>query len=149
MITVLTALHEPLVALGVKAAITEAADIALSPNVSDAIELAEALADNSPDVVLVDSAFHVEDPKLLPRIVAERPNCKPLVMVDHSDQECTLRAMLQDQSDFRLSPEAIGRLRECCLVALKSAARGCIAKSSPPERLLEATSLSMDKILSL
>ncbi len=46
--------------------------------------------------------------------------------------------MLSRTNAVKLTPEAYGRLNECCLLALRSSARGCAPKVGDPERLLAA-----------
>jgi len=59
-------------------------------------------------------------------------------MVDHTDDECTLRSLLAGPKDRWPDKDTLDNLRECCLLAFRESARGCLPKASDPQRLLDA-----------
>ena len=126
MTRVLIALRDPLVQLGVRAALEQAGDLTVVGGVARADDIDPAITRHEPDVVLVDAQFNRADPTLVPRLVTLRPQTHVVVMVDHGDDECILRSLALNRREWRLAPDALSRLNECCLVALRSAARGCI-----------------------
>jgi DNA-binding NarL/FixJ family response regulator len=101
-------------------------------------ELFEAVEGHRPDVVLMDVAFQRERQDIIPALLERRPELSVLVMVDHDDDECALRAALTRPEPVRFSEEALDHLGECCLVTLRSQGRGCVPRGSDPERLLGA-----------
>ncbi|MGQ9525861.1 MAG: LuxR C-terminal-related transcriptional regulator [Armatimonadota bacterium] len=138
-IRIALALAQPLLQLGVKTALQAEPDFAVVSSVSSPDEVDRAVADSKPRVLVIDAKFRRGDGgDLLLRLAERHPNCASLVMVDHSDEECTVRRLLSSQEGPPLTADAVAQLKECCLVAFQSSARGCIAKSAPPERLVEA-----------
>jgi DNA-binding NarL/FixJ family response regulator len=136
MTRVLIALRDPLVQLGVRAALEQAGDLSVVGGVARAEDVLSAIARHAPGVVLVDAQFNRADPTLVQRIVTAHPEAHVVVMVDHGEDECILRSLALSRRDWRLAPDALSRLNECCLVALRSAARGCIPKSAAVERVV-------------
>ncbi len=138
MTSVLIALDEPFVQMGVRVTIenTEGFEVAGVAEAAD--QIVPTVAELAPDILILDSHFQQVDDKLLPRLVSDHPECKILVMVDHTDEGCTLRALLAGPREHWLEEDAIKTIQECCLLALRESARGCLPKGSTPERLIAA-----------
>ena len=96
MIDVLIALEEPLLQMGARAALEGAGDCRIVGTVSSGEEAEEAARSLGPDVVLMDVQFQKADRDLIPRMVARDSELKVLVLVEHSDEECSVRALLAD-----------------------------------------------------
>jgi len=138
-IRIALALGQPLLMLGVRTVLAAEPDFAVLTAVSSPDEVEPAVAQLRPKVLIIDAKFRLSrDGDLLSRLAEQHPDCAVLVMVDHSDEECTVRRLLSGPPSFPLTDDAVARLKECCLVAFRSSARGCIAKSAPPERLVDA-----------
>ena len=129
MIDVLIALEEQLMRLGVKAALEEAGDCRV---------IEGAVEELAPQVLLLDAQFQKRDRQLIPRMVTTYPDLKVLVFVEHSDEECSVRSLLADPQGARFSEDALEHLDECCLTSLRSAAKGCVARTADPARLIHA-----------
>ena len=86
----------------------------------------------------MDSDFQRAEPQLVEAIRDAHPPIGVIVMVNHSDDECVIRSMLADPSGPQFSDDAISKLSECCLMALRSSARGCVPKVAEPDRLIHA-----------
>ena len=71
-------------------------------------------------------------------MVTTYPDLKVLVFVEHSDEECSVRSLLADPQGARFSEDALEHLDECCLTSLRSAAKGCVARTADPARLIHA-----------
>jgi len=138
MIDVLIALEEPLLQMGARAALEGAGDCRVVGSAACREEVAEAAHSLKPDVLLLDVQFQKEDRELIPRLVERDPELKVLVLVEHSDEECSVRALLADPKAARFSEDALEHLDECCLTSLRSSARGCVARTSDPEKLVHA-----------
>jgi DNA-binding NarL/FixJ family response regulator len=137
-VKVLLALEQPLLSLGVKSVLASDSKFEVVGEVNSPGDVKAAVSIRRPDMLLLDARFTALNRDMLPAIAKEYPECRVVVMVDHTDEECTVRRLLANPGGFRLSEDALEKLKECCLVAFRSSARGCIAKSAPPERLLEA-----------
>jgi len=138
MIDVVVALEEAFLRLGIKAALDEAEDCAVVGTVGALEEVDDEVRRRGPEVLILDVEFQKTDRQIIPRLVGEHPGLKVLVLVDHSDEECSLRALLADPQAARFSEDALEHLDECCLTSLRSSARGCVARTSDPARLLQA-----------
>jgi DNA-binding NarL/FixJ family response regulator len=138
MTTVLIAVEEPLVQIGIRVTIEESPDFEAAGIVSEGTEVPAAVADLQPDILLLDSHFQQRDDRLVPQITGDHPECKLLVLVDHTDDACTLRYLLSVQGEHRPTEDALKAMKECCLLALRQSARGCLPKQSGPDRLLTA-----------
>jgi DNA-binding NarL/FixJ family response regulator len=138
MIEVVIAMEEHLLRLGAKAVLEEAEDCTVVGVVSDREAIGEEIRRKNPTVLLMDSEFQKEDRQIIPRLVEEHPNLKVLVFVEHTDEECSIRALLADPKAAGFSEEALEHLDECCLTSLRSSARGCVPRGSQPEHLLHA-----------
>lgn len=137
-IRVLVALGVPFLRAGVRALIEAEADIEVVGEVAVAEEVLTEMRRLGPDIVLVDTDFQRAAPGFVAALNAARPEAGIVVLVNHADEDCVIRSMLADPSAPRFSPEAVERLSECCLMALRSSARGCVPKVADPERLLSA-----------
>lgn len=138
-IRIALALGQPLLMLGVRTALESVPGFTVVSTVSSSEAVEPAVSESKPRVLVIDSKFRASrNGDLLPRLAERHPECAALVMVDHSDEECTVRRLLSDPAGLLLTDDAVARLKECCLVAFRSSARGCIAKSAPPERLVDA-----------
>jgi DNA-binding NarL/FixJ family response regulator len=71
-------------------------------------------------------------------VLTAHPECQMLVLVDHTDTECTVRRVLSGPRDHWPDRAAIDNLRECCLLAFRESARGSLPKASEPDRLVSA-----------
>jgi DNA-binding NarL/FixJ family response regulator len=136
--SVLIALSEPFVRIGVQVTLDAEEDFAVVGHVDDLPEIVAVVGDRRPDVLILDTHFQREDPRLMQAILKVHPECHVLVLVDHTDAECTVRRLLSGPRSRWPDREAIDNLRECCLVAFRESARGCLPKASPPERLVSA-----------
>jgi len=138
MIDVVVALEEPLLRLGTKAALDEAEDCEVTGSVGSLGEVEDAVRRLEPRVLIMDAQFQKADRGMIPRLVSDHPDLKVLVVVEHSDEECSVRALLADPQAARFSEDALAHLDECCLTSLRSAARGCVARTAEPDRLVHA-----------
>jgi len=138
-VSIVVALEQPLLALGVSTALQACPDCRLVAILNDPSQVEHCVARCRPDILIVDARFRGRpDGELLSRVAAVHPECRTIVMVDHTDEECTVRSLLSGSRQFRLSDDAVNQLRECCLTALRASAWGCVPKSSVPETLVEA-----------
>jgi len=138
MTSVLIALEEPFVQMGVRVTIenTEGFEVV---GVAEAVDQVEStVTELAPDILILDSHFQQVDDKLVPQLTSNHPECKILVMVDHTDEGCTLRSLLAGPRQHWLEDDALKTIQECCLLALRESARGCLPKGSTPERLIAA-----------
>jgi two-component system response regulator DevR len=138
MTSVLLALEEPLVGIGARVTIEETSDFTVIGDVAELDAVRGAVAELGPDILLLDSRFQQRDTDLVPELVGARPDLKVIVMVDHTDEGCTLRSLLSGPREHWPAEGALKTMKECCLLALREAARGCIPKASPPDRLVSA-----------
>lgn len=137
-IRVLIALAVPFLRTGVRKVLDEAEDMQVVDEVSEIAQILPAVEQHGPDIVVVDSDFHRAELQLVEAIREARPTIGVIVMVNHSDDECVIRSMLADPSGPQFSDDAISKLSECCLMALRSSARGCVPKVAEPDRLVRA-----------
>lgn len=138
MIDTLVALQAPLLRLGIRAALEGADDCRVVGEVATRDAVLPAVRRLRPDLVILDTDFQREEPSLIGRISRAHPGCAVLVMVNHSDEECVVRSLVGQPDGVSLSDEALGRLDECCLLALRHSARGCVPKVASADRLLGA-----------
>ena len=85
MIEVVVALEEHLLRLGTKAALDEAEDCTVVGMVDRVEGIEEEVRRTSPKVLIMDAEFQREDRQVIPRMVAEHPELKVLVVVEHSE----------------------------------------------------------------
>jgi DNA-binding NarL/FixJ family response regulator len=135
---VLIALAVPFFRAGVRQVLEEQDDLEVIGEAAVLEDVLPAVDRLEPDVVIVDTDFQRAHPGLIESIRDTWPSVGVLVMVNHSDDECVIRSMLADPSGPQFSDDALTRLSECCLMALRSSARGCVPKVAEPDRLVRA-----------
>ena len=135
---ILIALAVPFFRAGVRKILEEQDDLEIVGEVSVLEDVLPAVDRLEPDVAIVDTDFQRADSGFIESIKEARPSTGVLVMVNHSDEECVIRSMLADPSGPQFSDDALTRLSECCLMALRSSARGCVPKVAEPDRLVRA-----------
>lgn len=138
MTTVLIAVAEPLVRIGLRIVLDGAPDFTVAGEVGDVAGISDLTASAQPDILVLDSQFQQRSETLMSEISQASPSCRVIVMVDHSDESCTLRSLLTESREHRPADEALRIMQECCLLALRESAHGCLPKSSSPEALLTA-----------
>jgi DNA-binding NarL/FixJ family response regulator len=141
--TVLVALAQPLIRIGVRVTVDEAPDFEVVGEIDDVGGVEPAVASLKPDILLLDSWFQQRAEHLVPGIVQDYPSVRVLIMVDHTDQSCTLRSLLSGPREHRPTDEALKVMKECCLLALRESAQGCLPKASTPEVLLTSLRSAM------
>lgn len=134
MTRVLIALSEPIVELGLQCIVDAADDMEVVGTLSSAEGLRQRAAEIRADVVVVDVVFRRADPDLVPDL--STGGARVLVFVDHSAEECSLRAALAEDGRAGLSEEALATLDECCLMSLRHTASGCLARGATPDAVL-------------
>ncbi|MCK5489929.1 MAG: response regulator transcription factor [Gemmatimonadetes bacterium] len=137
-IRIMVAVELPLIRAGVKSLIDLQDDlevVATIERLEDVLPECERL---EPDLVILDTNFHRRKLTLIDEIHATVKDTGVLVLVNHSDEECVIRSMLANPESVKLSSAALDQLNECCLLALRSSARGCVPKTSGEDRLLSA-----------
>ncbi len=135
---ILIALAIPFFRAGVRKILEEQDDLEVVGEVSAMEEVLPAVLRLEPDVAIVDTDFQRAESGFIESIRDARPSTGVLVMVNHSDEDCVIRAMLANPSGPQFSDDALTRLSECCLMALRSSARGCVPKVAEPDRLVRA-----------
>ncbi|HSG09896.1 MAG TPA: response regulator transcription factor [Longimicrobiales bacterium] len=125
-IRVLIAVEDPVAAAGLHAILS-------LPGQIECLDLPRALDDlrglvaaDPPDVLLMDVELRRRDPQLIPDLVGTFSGLRILVYVNHSPEDCALRHMLELGGRARLSPGAVARLDDCCLMSLRQRAHGCL-----------------------
>lgn len=134
MTRVLIALAEPIMAAGLKHIVDETDEFEVVDVLLSGEGLRERVVETAAEVVVVDVLFRRSDPTLVPELSAT--GSRVLVLVDHSAEECALRAALGEDGRAGLSDEALATLDECCLMSLRRSASGCLARGSTPENVL-------------
>ena len=137
-IRVLIALAVPFLRAGVRQTILEQGDMRVVGEVSDLEQVIPSVVELEPDIVILDTDFQRQVPGFVQQVHDCRPSTGVLVMVNHSDEECVIRSMLADPKGPQFSDDAVAKLSECCLMALRSSARGCVPKVADPERLIRS-----------
>jgi DNA-binding NarL/FixJ family response regulator len=135
---IMVAVELPLIRAGVQALVDRQDDlevVATLERLEDVLPECERLR---PDMVILDTNLHRRHLTLIDEIHSRVPSAGVLVLVNHSDEECVIRAMLSNPDSVKLSGAALDQLNECCLLALRSSARGCVPKTSSEDRLLSA-----------
>jgi DNA-binding NarL/FixJ family response regulator len=138
MTSVLIALQEPFLRIGVETTLAESDDFEVAGQAEDAAAVAPAVDRLQPDVLILDEHFRRADQSLLPGLAETHPDCRVIVMVDHTDERCTLRSLLMGPREQWPDDNVLKQVQECCLLALRESARGCVPKASPPDRLVSA-----------
>jgi len=135
---ILVAVELPLIRAGVVSLIDGQDDLHVEGTVDRLEDVLPACGRLRPDLVILDTDYHRRDLSLIDRIHETVPGVDVLVLVNHSDEECVIRSMLARPDAVKLSGAALDQLNECCLLALRSSARGCVPKTSDENRLLGA-----------
>ena len=135
---IVAAVELPLIRKGVQALVNEQEDLEIIATIDRLEDVVPECERIKPDLVILDTDFHRRDPTLIDQIHAAVPGTGVLVLVNHSDEECIIRSMLSKPEGVKFSGAALDQLNECCLLALRSAARGCVPKTAGEDRLLSA-----------
>lgn len=138
LIRLVVAVELPILRAGVISLLESQADLQVEASVEKIEDLLPECRRLQPDLVLLDTNFHRRDLSLIDRIREAVPGGGVLVLVNHSDEECVIRSMLAQPDSVKLSRAALDQLNECCLLALRSSARGCVPKTSDLDRFLGA-----------
>lgn len=136
--SVLIALREPFVRIGVEHTLNNEPDFSVVAAVDNLDDIVPAVAQHRPDVLILDSHFQQRDEQLMASVIERHADCRVVVLVDHTDEECTVRKLLGGPKDRWPDRDTLSNLRECCLLAFRESAKGCLPKASDPERLLNA-----------
>ena len=129
-------MSNPLMRRGIVEAIDGADGLRVVSEIDCAENVLLAVASHEPDLLVLESDFRRRETSLLDRLARDFPTTAILVFVDHDFDECAVRAVVEGAEPFRLSNEAIERLDDCCMYALRAKAKGCIPQSAPPEEFL-------------
>ncbi len=135
---ILVAVELPFIRAGIESLIDAEKDLEVVETVDRMEDVLSETERIRPNLVILDTNFHRRDLTLIDRIHAAVPETGVLVLVNHSDEECVIRSMLSDPNAVKLSGAALDQLNECCLLALRSSARGCVPKTSDEDRLVSA-----------
>lgn len=138
MIDVFVAVGEPLLRRGVEAALRDAGDCRLVGTAAMRDEVEAAAATLGSAVLILGGELQQEDGGLISALLERNPGVRILLLVSHRDEECVLRSVLSRSQPLRLSREAAERLHDCCLLALRSQARGCVPRGATESRLVDA-----------
>jgi DNA-binding NarL/FixJ family response regulator len=134
VVDVVIAVQEPLVRGGLKAALDKSASTRVAAVVDTPEELESGLSRLGRAVVILDVRYRRADPELVPGIVRRHPDTGVLVMVAHNADECPVRDLLKAGNQTRLTPDALCKVDECCLMSLRNQAHGCLPReASGPE----------------
>jgi DNA-binding NarL/FixJ family response regulator len=137
-IRIMVAVELPLIRAGVQALVDRQGDLEVVATVERLEDVLPECERLRPDMVILDTNIHRRNLTLIDEIHAKWPSAGVLVLVNHSDEECVVRSMLSNPDSVKLSGAALDQLNECCLLALRSSARGCVPKTSSEDRLLSA-----------
>jgi DNA-binding NarL/FixJ family response regulator len=135
---IVVAVELPFIRAGVQSLIERQDDLEVVGTVERLEDVLPECERLEPDLLILDTNFHRRKLTLIDEIHATVPQSGVLVLVNHSDDECVIRSMLSKPEGVKLSGAALDRLNECCLLALRSSARGCVPKTSGEDRLLSA-----------
>ena len=138
MTSVLIALGEPFLRIGVEATLERSEDFEVAGQVEDVTGVRPAIEKLEPDVLILDEHFRRQDQRLILGLAKTHPDCPVVVMVDHTDEQCTLRSLLTGPRDHWPDDSVLKQVQECCILALRQSARGCVPKASTPDRLVSA-----------
>jgi DNA-binding NarL/FixJ family response regulator len=59
-------------------------------------------------------------------------------MVAHTAEQCAVRHVMDAADQARLSPDALCRVDECCLMSLRNQAHGCLPREAGAEEVVRA-----------
>ena len=134
----MVAVELPLIRAGVQSLIDLQDDLEVVATIEKFDDVIPECTRLQPDMVILDTNFHRRKLTLIDEIHTVVKDAGVLVLVNHSDEECVIRSMLANPDTVKLSSGALDKLNECCLLALRSSARGCVPKTSGEDRLLSA-----------
>ena len=137
-VRIVVAVELPLIRAGVQSLIDLEDDLEVVATIETFDGVIPECTRLQPDMVILDTNFHRRKLTLIDEIHAVVKGAGVLVLVNHSDEECVIRSMLANPDTVKLSSGALDQLNECCLLALRSSARGCVPKTSGEDRLLSA-----------
>jgi DNA-binding NarL/FixJ family response regulator len=137
-VRIAVAIELPLIRAGVQSLIDLEADLEVVATIDRLDDVIPECTRLQPDMVILDTNFHRLKLTLIDEIHEVVKDAGVLVLVNHSDEECVIRSMLAQPESVKLSSAALDQLNECCLLALRSSARGCVPKTSGEDRLLSA-----------
>ena len=136
--SVLIALREPFVRMGVEQTLKDQPEFTVLGHIDQIEGIVPGVAEHHPDVLILDSHFQQGDETLMATVMEKHGDCRVIVMVDHTDEECTVRKLLTGPKDRWPDRDTLSKLRECCLMAFRESAKGCLPKGTDPDRLLNA-----------
>lgn len=138
VVRILVAVKDPVAAIGLRTILSIPGEMDCLP-VPDVLDDVRGLvAQDPPDVLLLDVDLRRRDATLLPHLVDTYPDLRILVYVDHSPEDCALRHMLELGGRARLSSEALARLDDCCLTSLRQRAHGCLGTGGEAEMIVQS-----------
>lgn len=137
-IRVLVAVLDPVVGVGLRTILDQADCVTCLPLPDDVSDVRALVDADPPDVLLLDVELRRADAKLIGDITARHPECRVLVYVDHSPEDCAVQHMLELGGRARLSPEALQRLDDCCLTSLRQRASGCLGTGVTTEDVVRS-----------
>jgi len=138
MTAVFIASAEPLLGLGLRVTLEREPDFEVVGEVSTVEAVLPGVASCNPDLVLLDSQFQQRSDSLMRDVSTRHTSCKIVVLVDHTDESCTLRSLLAGPREHKPADDALRIMQECCLLALRESAHGCVPKASPPDEVITA-----------
>lgn len=138
MQNVVIAVEEPLVRLGLQAALDRSDATRVVAALEGVEDLERALTRFPKAVLILDVRFRRADPSLVPGIARDFPDAHVLVLVAHTAEECVVRHLLEVGGRTRLSQEAICKVDECCLTSLREQAHGCLPCEAEAEDVVRA-----------
>ncbi len=138
MLDVVIAVEEPLVRLGLQAALDRTDGVQVVEVMDDIEGLDDALRDFPDAVLVLDVRHRRADPRLIPRITQGHPDVRVLVYVAHTAEACVIRHLLAAGGRAQLSPEAVYLVDECCLTSLREQAHGCLPSEAGAEEVVRA-----------
>ncbi len=138
MLDVVIAVKEPLMRMGLEAALDDADTTRVTHVADDVADLEEGLSGFGRAVLILDVRYRQADPELVPRIVRTNPRVRVLVLVAHSAEECAVRHLAEAGDHVRLSYEAMCDVDECCLMSLRNQANGCLAREAEADEVVDA-----------
>jgi DNA-binding NarL/FixJ family response regulator len=124
--------------MGVAQTLNEQPEFTVLGHIDDLEGIVPAVIEHHPDVLILDSHYQQGDEHLMAAVMKQHADCRVVVMVDHTDDECTVRKLLSGPKDRWPDQDTLRNLRECCLLAFRESAKGCVPKGSDPDRLLSA-----------
>ncbi len=138
MLDVVIAVEEPLVRLGLQAAVQGAEDLRVVAVLDRVDGLDDVLERFGSAVVLLDVRYRRAHADLVPGIAASFPDARVLVLVEHTADDCVVRHLLAAGGRAQLSHDAICLVDECCLTSLREQAHGCVPAEASPEEVVRA-----------